>query len=311
MLRSIAAVHYRSVRLMPSPRRRLFAVVLALGALIAAGCGSSSSSRSRPPTGATTTGAPRLSAKRSDANNDISKLDRLLAGDPILAKYHVKNGELGAFLSGSHNPKYRDAWTFYTQLIPQVDRKAITIYAIFAPKRSLANVAGFVRSPADLESSWILAVNPDAPGGRSELADTFIHETMHVLSLAGRQTDFSVSPRHCFVDIGSGCPRRGSYLYAFIKRFWTPLLPQWRRAEKNNTIAAFYEKHAADFTREYAATSPTEDISESFAPYVLDTPGEPSGVVAKERFFGAYPRLVAIKRYAQQHGVMGLEPSFH
>ena len=214
-------------------------------------------------------------------------------------------------LSGGHNPKYRDAWTFYTQLIPQVDRKAITIYAIFAPKRSLANVAGFVRSPADLESSWILAVNPDAPGGRYELADTFIHETMHVLSLAGRQTDFSVSTRHCFVDIGSGCPRRGSYLYAFIKRFWTPLLPQWRRAEKNNTIAAFYEKHAADFTREYAATSPTEDISESFAPYVLDTPGEPSGVVAKEKFFGAYPKLVAIKRYAQQHGVMGLEPSFH
>jgi hypothetical protein len=229
----------------------------------------------------------------------------VLAGKPILAKYHVKHGQLGAFISGSDKTKYREVWTFYTQLVPQSDRQAITAFAIFAPKGSLANVVGFASALSDVGSSWVLAVNPDAPGGRYELADTFLHETMHMLSLGA---DVPVSRKHCVVGIGSLCPMPGSYLYAFIKRFWIRLLPQWRRAEKNGEIAAFYEKHASDFTREYAATGPTEDISEAFGAYVLDRP-VPRGVVAKEKFFGAYPKLVAIKTYARQRGLMGLEPS--
>lgn len=294
--RAGTCVPYRLGQFMTSPTRRLFAVVLAFGVLIAAGCGSSSSSKSGSATGATATVAPRLSAKRSDARNDISKANRVLAGDPILAKYHVNNGQLGAFVSGSNKTKYREVWTFYSRLIPQVDRKAIALYAIFAPKGSLANVAGFVSPLNDVGSSWVLAVDPDSPGGLYELADTFIHETMHMLSLGA---DVPVSTKHCVISVDSLCPRPGSYLYAFIKRFWIRLLPQWRRAEKNKTIAAFYKKHASDFTREYAATSPMEDISESFAAYVLDRP-EPRGVVAKENFFRAYPKLVAIKTYAQQ-----------
>lgn len=298
MLRSIATVPYRSVQFMSSPTRRLFAVVLALGVLIAAGCGSSSSSGSSSTTGATTTGAARLSAKANNAHNDISNVNRVLAGKPILAKYRVTNGQLGALIGGSNKTKYRDAWRLYTQLIPQGDRKAISAFAIFAPRGSLADIAGFVTPLNDVGSSWVLAVNPadDTAEGLSYLADTFIHETMHVLSLGA---DVPVSPKHCVVRIDSLCPMRGSYLYAFVKRFWIRLLPQWRLAEKNNTIAAFYKKHASDFTREYAATSPTEDISESFAAYVLNSP-EPRGVLAKEKFFEAYPKLVAIKTYAQQ-----------
>jgi hypothetical protein len=279
-------------------------VVLALGALIVAGCGSSGSSRSRSTTGATTTGARRLSEKANAAHNDISNVNRVLAGKPILAKYRVENGQLGAFISGSNKTKYREAWRFYTQLVPQGERKAITAFAIFAPKGSLADVAGFASALSDVGSSWVLAVNPDAPGGRYELADTFVHETMHMLSLGA---DVPVSRKHCVVGIGSLCPMPGSYLYAFIKHFWMRLLPQWRRAEKNGEITAFYEKHASDFTREYAATGPTEDISESFGAYVLDR-RVPSGVVAKEKFFRTYPKLVAIRTYARHNGLIGLKP---
>jgi hypothetical protein len=291
-------------------------LVLALGALAAAGCGSSSSGGAKPATPASTptttattaSAEPPLPPLGSEAQTDISNADPVLAGEPILAKYHVKTGELGAFVSGSNNNQYRDVWSFYTQLVPQDERKGITVYAIFAPKGDSKDKAGYVTLNGD-KSSWILAVNPDAPpGGRWEQADTLVHETMHTLSIGGEQTDLSAT--HCSVDLGQavGGPKPGSYLDAYIKRFWTPLLAQWEQAEKNKTLEAFYKEHASEFTRDYAATSPSEDIAESFAAYVLNTPNVPPGVVAKEKFFEAYPELVAIKTYAQEHGAMGLKP---
>jgi hypothetical protein len=298
-------------------RGRGFALVLALGALVAGGCGSSSSGGAKPGTAASTPAAtttattagrePPLPQLGNDAQTDISNANPVLAGEPILAKYHVKNGELGAFVSGNNKSQYRDVWTFYTQLLPQGERKGITVYAIFAPKGDSKDKAGYVTLNGD-KSSWILAVNPDAPGGRWEQADTLVHETMHVLSIGGNQTDTSAT--HCSVDLGSavGCPKPDSYLEAYIKRFWTPLLGKWEQAQKNKTLEAFYKEHASEFTRDYAATSPSEDIAESFAAYVLNTPNVPPGVVAKEKFFESYPALVAIKTYAQQHGAKGLKP---
>jgi len=292
---------------------RRFAVALALGALVAGGCGGSSSSGGKPATPASTTtattasGEPPLPQLGNDAQTDISNANPVLAGEPILAKYHVKTGALGAFVSGTNKSQYRDVWTFYTQLVPQGERKGITIYAIFAPKGDSKDKAGYVTLNGD-KSSWILAVNPDAPGGRWEQADTLVHETMHTLSIGGTQTDLTAT--HCSVDLGSavGCPKPNSYLEAYIKRFWTPLISQWEQAQKNKTLEAFYKQHASEFTRDYAATSPSEDIAESFAAYVLNTPNVPPGVVAKEKFFENYPPLVAIKTYAQQHGAKGLQP---
>jgi hypothetical protein len=66
--------------------------------------------------------------------------------------------------------------------------------------------------------------------------------------------------------------------------------------------------HANEFTSAYAAADPRDDIAETFAAWVLDTPGVQPGVMAKEQFFEGYPEFVAIKNYAKANGIPTLPP---
>ncbi len=255
-------------------------------------------------------GEPPLPNLDAPGKSDTTNSTQTLADQTVVAKYAVTNGNLSSLVSGTDDPKYRAIWNFYTQLMPPNDRQSIGVFAMYVPKGESQGTAGYV-TLNDTKSAWILAVDPQSPGGEWDLADTLIHETMHTLSLGGQQVDAAVPAEQCdSFPAPQGCPRPGSYLASFVTKYWVSIIPQWVEAQKAGPsgIEAFYNTYKNDFTRAYAATSPVEDIAESFAAFVMNTPGVPSGVTQKEQFFDAYSPLVAIKTYAQSHGLKGLQP---
>jgi hypothetical protein len=243
------------------------------------------------------------------SQSHLTNADQALSGFHTLARYEVQGGNLGPLVSGKDEAQARTVWTLYTQLIPPDDRQTITTYAVYDGSGQGAHTAGFVTELGP--DSWLLAVKPNSPKGQYDLADTLIHETIHVLTLGGQQTDTKIPPDQCPTNLGAGigCPKPGSYLAAFVAKYWPPpLFQEWRQSEASHSIKAFYMSHADDFVRAIAATNPRDDIAETFAAWVLDTPGVPPGATAKEQFFQGYPEFVAIKNYAKANGIPALPP---
>jgi len=62
----------------------------------------------------------------------------------------------------------------------------------------------------------------------------------------------------------------------------------------------FYDAHQDQFITDYAATSPGEDIAESWTEFVMsERPAGNSTIDRKILFFYNYPELVQIRNYAQ------------
>lgn len=73
--------------------------------------------------------------------------------------------------------------------------------------------------------------------------------------------------------------REGSYLDDFCQQFWTGYLDD-RLADLDSYN--FFLRHEEDFVSSYASTDPSEDISESFAFFVLWDVPESEAVWAGE-----------------------------
>jgi hypothetical protein len=238
-----------------------------------------------------------------------TKADQALSGYNTLAKYKVRGGNLGPLISGKDEAQARMIWTLYTQLIPANDRQAISTYAVYDSSGKGALTVGFVIELSP--NSWLLSIKADNPKGLYDIADTLIHETLHAMTIGVQQSDTNIPSDQCPTNLGAGarCPKTGSYLAAFLTKYWPPpLLEEWRQSEASHSTNTFYMNHANDFVRAYAAADPRDDMAETFAAWVLDTRGVPPGVMAKEQFFEGYPEFVAIKNYAKANGVPTLPP---
>ena len=86
-----------------------------------------------------------------------------------------------------------------------------------------------------------------------------------------------------------GCFPKGTIFYDFTSRFWT------KSDLEHSQEDDFYEKNGDRFVTGYATTSPHEDISESFSWWVINEGKGKTVADAKQRFFGRYPQLVALK----------------
>ena len=91
-----------------------------------------------------------------------------------------------------------------------------------------------------------------------------------------------------------GCYPKGSLYNEFARKFWTKADLQ---AERNSD---FYESNKSRFVTEYAITNPHEDMSESFSYWVIAEGKGKTVSDAKQRFFGRYPKLVALKDHIRR-----------
>lgn len=221
---------------------------------------------------------------------DEEKIEQLTA-------YTVKDGGLEAV---EGKDAYQDLWNQVEAMLPEGSLDAFDRFTVFTD--GAEEILAYVVPTDDAGARWELAVDPEDAGDGASFAETVMHEYCHYLTLNNRQVDYGGQPTYgCYAESDLAA-RPNSYLNAFYRTFWTDYLDD-RLADPETY--GFYLRHSDDFLTSYAATSPSEDIAESFAYFVLYDQAEGEGLQAqKQNFFYAYPELVTFRDQARAR--MGL-----
>ncbi|MGN6636224.1 MAG: hypothetical protein ACTHJ6_12325 [Oryzihumus sp.] len=134
-------------------------------------------------------------------------------------------------------------------------------------------------------SRWRLALRLDATGP-DELLVTSAHEGGHLISLDRSEIAGPESDQCPTYDTLTGCLRPGALLTRFTDQTWSDATYNaWWRADgvqdegqRQRQLDRFYATHRAQFVTWYAATSPEEDLAETFAYWCVHGPtGGPVG----------------------------------
>jgi len=213
---------------------------------------------------------------------------------------------------------HQKIWIYFAQLVPPDQRPYLVKYVVFTdgPEEVLA----FVTPDADDPTKWLLGVDIADTSNPEELTFTLIHEFAHLMTLNSGQVpvneEVALQPdnEELYAEAvaacpayfpGEGCSEPTSYLNAFYERFWADIYEEWSEIdalqyedEDEYWAAAeeFYASREDEFVSDYAATSPEEDIAESFATFVLK-PKPTGATLADEKvaFFYDYPELVKLR----------------
>jgi hypothetical protein len=212
-------------------------------------------------------------------------------------------------------------WQFVTDIIPAEQRTLITRFLIFTD--GVNNSLGAVEQTGD-QHFWQLEMDIEDAKNFPDLSTTLIHELGHLLTLNDSQvaTDFEVfnnSGDQQIYDLEAaacstyfmfeGCSHSDSYINTFFDHFWPNIYDEWQTINAETDQDAldqkldhFYQEYADQFVSGYAATSPQEDIAETFM-YFIFTP-KPSGASVAEQktlFFYDYPELTDLRQRILAH----------
>jgi hypothetical protein len=207
-------------------------------------------------------------------------------------------------------------WKYFAAIIPADQRSALTSYIVSTDGRGgmLASVEAF----AGPSGAWALVVDPADAAKPRNLTSTLLHEFGHLLTLNSSQVQpdeavlqhpkdlkvYSQEAAKCpqyFASVGCSLP--GSYINQFYSVFWARLYKQWSTIRDasgqdnySGLLARFYHSHPTQFVTPYAATSPEEDMAESWAAFVLEPrPADDSIAHQKVLFFYGFPELVDLR----------------
>ena len=206
-------------------------------------------------------------------------------------------------------------WQFVIDIIPADQRTLITRFVIFTD--GVSNSLGAVEQTDD-PHNWMLEMDIEDAKNFPDLSTTLIHELGHLLTLNDSQvaTDFEVFNNPDDQQIYDreaaacstyfmfeGCSHLDSYINTFYDHFWPNIYDEWQviNAETDQDaldqeLDRFYQEYADLFVSSYAATSPDEDIAESFMYFIFKP--KPSGAsIAEEKylFFYDYPEMVSLR----------------
>ena len=227
----------------------------------------------------------------------------------VLARYRIGGaGELTLMpnsLDLTHGPWTREdleeMWESMQAVLPKDAFRDFRSYVPFTDGEG--ETVAYVLPADPGGSQWEICLDPADMGDRDYFLETVLHEYCHYLTLNHRQADYRGEPTvetYCEAGMVS---REGSYLDDFCQQFWTGYLDD-RLADLDSYN--FFLRHAEDFVSSYASTDPSEDISESFAFFVLwDVPESEAVWAEKLRFFLDYPELTEFRRQVREN--LGLE----
>ena len=157
----------------------------------------------------------------------------------------------------------------------------------------------------DKASRWYMAIdiedfiNMEDNSLKEDFYFTIVHELAHVITLNDTQAIYNSEPsfgKYFEEDISFN---EDSYLNEFYNRFWTYSIDESRiiqNIDNEDIRYKFFLRHENSFVTDYAATTPSEDIAESFAYFVINE--KPMGNEIWEqkiRFFYEFEELVEIK----------------
>ena len=210
-----------------------------------------------------------------------------------------------------------EIWNYFTRLIPLEERDFVTAFAIVTD--GSGNILGAVGQSSDSPEEWILEVDIIDMTDDYVLTFTLLHEFAHLLTLNSSQVPPSTlifenpnseSVYQSELDAcpyyfpGEGCSNPDSYLNRFFDRFWPHLFAEWQEIDSEtdediyyDLLDDFYDTYQDQFLTDYAATSPAEDIAESFAFFILSPKPELTSIAnEKILFFYEHAELVELRR---------------
>ncbi len=209
--------------------------------------------------------------------------------------------------------KHLHIWEMFTYLIPEKERQMLSGFLIFTDGfgETLAHVEP---DRYDLNFLWLGVDIVDADQSM-ELKVTLLHEFAHLITLEKSQMDMNVEVAYAdeddeihrlaeaacayyFVE-GMGCTKKDSYLYTFYSEFWIDIVDEWRErnvAKDEDEVELFFYDYEDRFVTDYAATSPEEDIAETWTYFILSP--LPHGTEIWEQkiqFFHQYPEQLKLR----------------
>ena len=208
-------------------------------------------------------------------------------------------------------------WNYFTALVPEKERAYVAEFSVISDGRE--NVLAAVGPTHENPTQWALKVDILDSSDPHTLTNTLLHEFGHLLTLNSKQVTldrlvfYNPDDKNFYERAisacdqyftGMGCSSPNSYMNEFFNRFWTDLYTEWQDInleEDENThdkmLDDFYKIYRDQFLTDYAATSPAEDIAESWAYFVL-SPKPELNSIANEKilFFYEYPELVALRQ---------------
>ena len=207
-------------------------------------------------------------------------------------------------------------WNYFTAIIPTEERTFLAEYSITTD--GVDNTLAAVTQTYDDPDLWALEVDILDISDTYNLTFTLVHEFGHLLTLNAEQVPPSVrvfnnpddsdiykSERAACPEYfpGEGCSTASSYINAWYDQFWVDIYDEWEEinyTEDDDTyyemLDDFYYKYEEQFVTDYAATTPEEDIAESWSFFVL-APKPTGNSIADQKvlFFYAYPELVQLR----------------
>ncbi|HVN14377.1 MAG TPA: hypothetical protein VMT73_01455 [Anaerolineales bacterium] len=206
-------------------------------------------------------------------------------------------------------------WNYFTELIPADQRSMLVEYDVMTdgPENLLAAV-----TQAYQPDEWALEVDIADSKDTYNLTYTLVHEFGHLLTLNANQVTPSEAifkhPKNDSIYAkeeaacpqyfpGEGCSKLNSYINEFYQGYWTSIYDEWSAIDQEQDdddyykkLEAFYKKYRSQFVTDYAATSPEEDIAESWSFFIL-SPKPTGNSIADQKvlFFYNYPELVQLR----------------
>jgi hypothetical protein len=237
-------------------------------------------------------------------------------GDRIGSPSFVSNVPADLVAYQQETSAQEAVWKYFASIIPRDRRTELTSFVISTDGKGglLASVVQFSSHP----QNWALNVDIVDTSKPRNLTFTLIHEIGHLLTLNDSQISLDATflahpdDQQIYTQAAASCPQYfasdgcsqpDSYINRFFNKFWPKLFDEWSRvnAKKDESnysslLARFYRSHPTQFISPYAATSPEEDIAESWAYFVLTPkPADDSIAHQKVLFFYDFPELVQLR----------------
>lgn len=262
--------------------------------------------------------ANALRGKTHNASTDeeIILVTYTVQGDQIL--YPEINPDIPGRLKTlqENTNAHENLWRYYATLIPASERTYLNEFVIYTDgkEEGLAAVSQSITDPA----RWDLMVDIADSEHPQDLTFTLIHEFGHLLTLNASQIEPNLQvfnnpddpdvyyeesltcPNYFTYE---GCANPDSYMNLFVDQFWWDIFDEWSEIDMEEDEDRYYERlddfyyrYEDQFITDYAATSPEEDIAESFSYFIL-TEAPVGNSIAEEKvlFFYQFPELVRLR----------------
>ncbi|HKK94994.1 MAG TPA: hypothetical protein VJ916_01535 [Anaerovoracaceae bacterium] len=219
-------------------------------------------------------------------------------GEMIIGTYDITNGDYDNLSKTKFTEDNEDQLKLISEYVKDILPKDnfLMLDSLVMMSDGQGNNLAYVYQKGN---KWVLSIDyADALDSKDNLDSKFIstlsHEITHLITLNEDQMDNNSSDDT--YETSEGKLKKDSYLNQFYELFWKDKVLNINESMGDAERIRYFEEHMNMYINDYATTSPEEDISESFATFVIYEKPRGNEIYKKKiLFFYDYPELVNIR----------------